>query len=198
MIRSPWQVPAVLKGDTHCGQRVFAALLHLQCKVPITTLDTLFSLKLINDLGEDTDAVELNRCLRSAPLIEWLAKNYKRAMAQLLPPVVGDTAVRNLLRNLKENEAVYTFPVDYRGVGRHCSLAFKPAEKSAVIIWDPSPTFDNDTECPIWTRHNETCLNFRAYAEARLVQWTPLPAQQSRKNRKRKRKRGMGKPQETT
>jgi hypothetical protein len=121
-------------------------------------------------------------------VLQWLSKKGVKAQPKLLPAVEGDYAVRCLLRNLTANEAAYTYPVDYRGVGRHCSFVLKPADNGKLVMWDPSPTFDVGEECPVWTRHNETSLNFSSFAEARLVQWTPF-AQQSMRNRKRARKR---------
>jgi hypothetical protein len=186
MIRSTVKVPAVLKGPEHCNQRVLAALLHLQCNVAKQSLDTMFKLSPIINLGGDAHPVELNKCLRSSEMLHWMTAFCCRLLPELMPAVEGDEEVRHLLRNLAPNEAVYTYPVDFRGVGRHCSLVFRPA-KGKTIMWDPSPTFDDQDECPVWTRYNETCLNFRSYAAARIVEWSQLPLQQSRTNSRRAR-----------
>ena len=189
MIRSEVTVPFSLKGPSHCSQRVFAALLHLQFNVEEARLDSLFELEPIINLGEDADPMELNACFRSPAVIEWLSRVDRRLVPQLMGPVVGDIAAREVLRNLKANEAVYTYPVDYRGVGRHCSLAFRPKDGGKVVIWDPSPTFDGEKECPLWTRHNETMLNFRGYEAVRRVRWVQLRGVQQKNNSRRAAKR---------
>lgn len=190
LVRSSVVVPSGLKGHTHCSQRVFAAMLHLQWNVPVDSLDLLFQLKPLQQLGEDTDAREVNRTFRSPDVIDWLAFYVTRSIPELMKPVVGDYSVRELLRNLAPNEACFVFPVDYRGVGRHCSLAYRPRVGGKVVLWDPSPTFDIQDECPLWVRYNETCINVRSYAEARMVSWNAfLPLVQSSANKRRAKKR---------
>jgi hypothetical protein len=189
LIRSTLTVPSGLKGHTHCTQRAFAATLHLQFDLPAEHLNSLFKLKVMQDLGADTDTTAFNRCLRAAPVIDWLSVHIPRSIPQLLKPVVGDAPVRELLRNLERNQSVFTYPVDFRGVGRHCSLAYKSSDSDEVVIWDPSPSFDMTNELPLWVTFNETCLHVQTYEKACLLQWSHLPKLQTSANERRARKR---------
>jgi hypothetical protein len=192
LIRSVTTVPSGLKGHTHCTQRAFAALLHLKYNVPIDDLDSLFKLDPMMELGADTEPVLMNRSLRSEPVLTWLASHIPKRIAQLEKPVIGDFAVRELLRSLKDNEGAFTYPVDFRGVGRHCSLAYKPLDDGGVVIWDPSPSFDYENEVPKWNFYNEFCLGVRSYEQACLVLWISIPQKQSKGNLRRCLKRKLG------
>ena len=186
MVRSLVTVPLGFKGHTHCNQRVFAAALHLIFSIPKHTLDSIFKFDAMMKLGTDADAREMNVVFRCPSVCSWLEVNTgRRVVPELQPPVIGDAKVRHMMKNLPTNTAMYTYPVDYRGVGRHCMLVYKP-RFGPVVIWDPSPTFDNEAKCPVRTAWNETALNVKAYTEGRLLAWKRRTTKkQNRTNRHR-------------
>ena len=189
MVRSLVTFPLGFKGHTHCNQRVFAAALHLIFSIPKHNLDSLFTCAAMMNLGTDADARDMNVVFRCPSVCRWLELNTDRELVpELQRPVIGDKKVRHMMKNLPTNTAMYTYPVDYRGVGRHCMLVYKP-RFGPVVIWDPSPTFDNEAECPVRTAWNEAALNVMAYAEGRMLAWKGRATDKTRKNRRRDQKR---------
>jgi hypothetical protein len=119
-----------------------------------------------------------------------------RVVPHLLKPVIGHQNVLALMKSLPVNTAMFTYPLDFRGVGRHCMLTYK-GNGGQVVMWDPSPTYDKEAECPLRTTYNETALNIRAYAEGRLLSWTKIEKKQSDKNMNRRLRRRWRKRQRT-
>jgi hypothetical protein len=188
LTRSHVTIPTGFKGNEHCMQRVFAASMHLCFGISPNKINSFFTLASISALGPDTDPRTLNKCLRGEDVIEFLAKLGRPMAPVLRKPVIGDSCVRQLLRSMPRNTAVMTYPIDMQGLGRHCSLAFRPAA-GRVIMWDPSPVYDMQEKCPLWLRHNEFSLRIRGYSEARVIEWRPTQTKQTYRNLKRSRKR---------
>ena len=191
LTRSDVAVPRGLKGHEHCMQRVFAAILHLKFGFQPEDINTLFDLETFKSLGTESNPKQFNDRLRNRMVIQWFGVRGVRTLARLQKPVVGDAQVRNLLRSIEPNTFVMTYPVDFQGLGRHCSMAYRPqgSKRGQVVLWDPSPVFENGDKCPYWLKHNETTMHVRGYSAARVLNWLVLPTKQAPANAKRAKKR---------